>query len=53
MIFQSDIWSYGIVVYEIFTLGSQPYPGVPNNNLHEHLKSGQRNPRPELCHPDM
>ncbi|GMT07733.1 hypothetical protein PENTCL1PPCAC_29907, partial [Pristionchus entomophagus] len=50
---ESDIWSYGIVLYEIFTLGSQPYPGVPNNNLHEHLKSGQRNPRPELCHPDI
>ncbi|KAF8354932.1 hypothetical protein PRIPAC_96555, partial [Pristionchus pacificus] len=50
---ESDIWSYGIVIYEIFTLGSQPYPGVPNNNLHEHLKSGQRNPRPEFCHPDI
>ncbi|GMR60186.1 hypothetical protein PMAYCL1PPCAC_30381, partial [Pristionchus mayeri] len=50
---ESDIWSYGIVLYEIFTLGSQPYPGVPNNNLHEHLKAGQRNPRPDLCHPDI
>ncbi|GMT35497.1 hypothetical protein PFISCL1PPCAC_26794 [Pristionchus fissidentatus] len=50
---ESDVWSYGIVLYEIFTLGSQPYPGVPNNNLHEHLKSGQRNPRPDLCHPDI
>jgi insulin receptor len=28
---KSDVWSYGIVLYEMLTLGQQPYAGLGND----------------------
>lgn len=45
----SDIWSFAILMWEIFTLGGSPYPTVPIEKLFDYLKDGNRMSRPELC----
>ncbi|XP_055386079.1 uncharacterized protein LOC129615054 [Condylostylus longicornis] len=50
---KSDVWAFGVLGWELITLGASPYPGIPPQNLYHLLKSGYRMERPENCSEDI
>ncbi len=42
-------WSFGIVVYEVFSLGAQPYTGVPHTELYQLIADGYRLPHSQMA----
>ena len=50
---QSDVWSYGILLWETFSYGSIPYPGMDDNTVKEKVSAGYRLPIPHGTPPDI
>ncbi|EEC10596.1 tyrosine kinase, putative, partial [Ixodes scapularis] len=46
---KSDVWSYGILLYELITHGQIPYPAMPNRQVIEYVDRGYRMPKPTNC----
>ncbi|XP_013384581.1 proto-oncogene tyrosine-protein kinase ROS [Lingula anatina] len=46
---QSDVWAYGVLVWEVLTLGQQPYPARTNLEVLQFVRGGGRLDRPENC----
>ncbi|XP_032692863.1 tyrosine-protein kinase Fes/Fps isoform X2 [Lontra canadensis] len=46
---ESDVWSFGILLWEAFSLGAPPYPNLSNQQTREFVEKGGRLPCPELC----
>ncbi|XP_070000125.1 tyrosine-protein kinase HTK16 isoform X2 [Penaeus vannamei] len=45
----SDVWSYGITLWEMYTFGNQPYGELPGHKILELIEKNERLPRPERC----
>ncbi|KAJ8399501.1 hypothetical protein AAFF_G00412130 [Aldrovandia affinis] len=50
---QSDVWAFGVTMWEIMTLGQTPYPGVENSEIYEYLIKGGRLKQPPDCRDDI
>ncbi|PAV80730.1 hypothetical protein WR25_03324 [Diploscapter pachys] len=46
---QSDVWSFGVFLFELFSLGETPYATVQPTDMPDYLESGKRLPKPEKC----
>ncbi|VDQ05202.1 unnamed protein product [Trichobilharzia regenti] len=43
-----DVWSFGILLWELFTLGNTPYSEIATDEVIDWVNQGNRNPRPYL-----
>ncbi|XP_054623190.1 epidermal growth factor receptor [Dunckerocampus dactyliophorus] len=50
---QSDVWSYGVTVWELMTFGTKPYDGIPASEIASVLEKGERLPQPPVCTIDV
>ncbi|CAG2250845.1 HGFR [Mytilus edulis] len=50
---KSDVWSFGVVMWELMTRGSAPYCDVNNWDMHKYLQSGRRLKRTDFCPPPL
>ncbi|XP_026868982.2 tyrosine-protein kinase receptor TYRO3 [Electrophorus electricus] len=46
---QSDVWAFGVTMWETMALGQTPYPGVENSEIYEYLIKGERLKQPPDC----
>ncbi|KAK5905245.1 hypothetical protein CesoFtcFv8_006727 [Champsocephalus esox] len=46
---KSDVWSFGVTMWEIATRGQTPYPGVENSEIYDYLRQGNRLKPPPDC----
>lgn len=50
---KSDVWSFGVLLYEMMSRGKMPYEGKSNKEVMELLGSGYRLPCPGHCPPNI
>lgn len=50
---KSDVWAFGVLLWEIATYGMSPYPGIDLTDVFHKLESGYRMERPNGCPPEV
>ncbi|XP_019859739.1 PREDICTED: uncharacterized protein LOC109587969 [Amphimedon queenslandica] len=46
---KSDVWSFGILLWELATKGKEPYPGMTDKEVKEAVSKGYHMPIPQGC----
>ncbi|KAK6644096.1 hypothetical protein RUM43_000362 [Polyplax serrata] len=46
---KSDMWSFGILLWEIYSFGRVPYPRIPQADVVKHVEKGYKMEAPEGC----
>ncbi|XP_055348307.1 tyrosine-protein kinase Src42A-like [Paramacrobiotus metropolitanus] len=46
---KSDVWSFGVLLMELYTYGRIPYPGMTNAEVLQQVENGYRMPIPDKC----
>ncbi|KAK8403578.1 hypothetical protein O3P69_000556 [Scylla paramamosain] len=46
---KSDMWSFGILLWEIYSFGRVPYPRIPLADVMKHVEKGYRMEAPDCC----
>ena len=49
----SDVWSFGVALWEIYSLGKVPWKGLTPIEIRDVLLKGERLGRPERCPTDV
>ncbi|XP_015462409.3 receptor tyrosine-protein kinase erbB-3a isoform X2 [Astyanax mexicanus] len=50
---QSDVWSYGVTVWEMMSYGAEPYATMRPQEVPEVLEKGERLSQPHICTIDV
>ncbi|XP_045200038.2 tyrosine-protein kinase SRK2-like isoform X1 [Mercenaria mercenaria] len=46
---KADVWSFGILMMEVFMHGKEPYEGMGSKEAFENVQQGYRMPKPDSC----
>ncbi|XP_067290166.1 tyrosine-protein kinase SYK isoform X3 [Pseudorasbora parva] len=50
---KSDVWSFGVLMWEAYSYGQKPYKGMKGNEVIQMIESGQRMSAPLNCPDEM
>ncbi|XP_043931698.1 tyrosine-protein kinase Mer-like [Protopterus annectens] len=46
---KTDVWSFGVTMWEVITQGKTPYPGISNHEIYDYLQEGNRLKKSPNC----